>query len=976
MPCTKATVTNFISTLLMTMFSLSASAQIVENIKPGTVSGVIRDENNTPLAGVSISVENKKKGTSTSVSGDFLLTLSPGSYTIIISSVGFESQKINEIEVKSGKETTLSLVMKQSKKSKLSDVVVTSSAKKENAAGLLQMQKNNASMTDGISAEQINKTPDVNAAQTLKRVSGVTIQNDKFVTIRGMSDRYNNVMINGSQLPSTEPNRRNFSFDIIPNALIDNIVVNKTASPDLPGEFTGGVVQISSKDVPTKNFIQVAVGTGFNTASQNETFVSFKRDKNAYLGQVDANRYWYGDGRIVDPKKYYNDYVDYFNNKPQGLRNTGVQILNRWERYKYAYSPVQNYQLTGGFSKRFENGNSIGAVGAITYLNEQLVEKGEAANIQSFDGSSERYKLNTMFGGLVNVAYKTAKHKIALKNLYNIRYSHQFDSRLVTNVAIGELQQRYADVTLASSMFQTRLEGDHLLSVSNIKLDWFADYIKLNREQPDTRYLLSRLIGTIPDYNFQERNITWGGMFGSVLNETRNNAGFNFTVPFMFKGEKQSIKFGYIFSNREADFDASSLRILGDNSGAINQYKGLPYHKIVSASNFQNGTLVYFPTYVKSGSTGDRYNGEQQLHAAYAMADVRFLKKFRAIGGLRYERNQMKVSALFYEFPNGVLQLADSTKIYKESDFLPSVNLIYSLNPKMNFRAAASKTLARPDFIERSPFLYYDFVEQTQVVGEQSLQVTKIYNFDLRYEYYPAAGEIISTSFFYKKFDKPVERFFEIGSPTNIVQYRNLYKATALGFEVDVRKSLSFISPRTEFLKKLIVSANFSYLFGEIQATVTRKPSTPPNFPEDTFYIAKESRPIQGLAPYIFNAGISYQTNLWGVNLAFNRSGPKIVNGGLNSSIVQYENSRNILDLQLNAKLFKEKMEIRFNIGDILNEPFVIYSNNLNKATAGGFPNEAPNNDPNGSSFNADYDFVNYRVTKGVNFYFNVIYKF
>ena len=360
------------------------------------------------------------------------------------------------------------------------------------------------------------------------------------------------------------------------------------------------------------------------------------------------------------------------------------------------------------------------------------------------------------------------------------------------------------------------------------------------------------------------------------------------------------------------------------------------------------------------------------------MIDAKFFKKFRIIGGVRNENNRMEVKTIYFQQltnPPSV-KLVDSTQSYPESDWLPSVNLIYSINEKMNVRGAASKTLARPDFAERSTFVYYDFPEQLEVSGDKGLEITRINNYDLRFEYYPSGGEIFSASLFYKKFDKPVERFFVIGNPSNTVEYRNLYSATALGYEVDIRKTLEFINPASNIFKYFTVSTNFTKLSGSIKYTVTRKPGTAVTSPEDTFYIAGAKRAIQGLSPYIFNAGLSFQNLKWGINIAFNRSGRKIVNGGIVSSIVQFENPRSILDFQANARLFKRRIDLRFNISDILNQPFIIYSNNLKQDTNGGYAPEAPNDDPRGDAFDQEKDYVNYKVKKGTGFSLKVVYKF
>lgn len=954
-----------------------AVAASQSNPRPGKIAGVIRNEKNEEMPGVSVQVESVNKSTTTSVSGDYLLILPAGTYTLEFSFVGYQTRRITDAVVKEGETTDLSAVLTAASK-QMQAVVVTSGARKESTRSLLLMQKNNASMTNGISAEQIRVTPDNNTAQVLKRVSGITVQGEKFVTIRGVSDRYNNVLINGATLPSTEPNRRNFSFDIVPSAMVDNIIVNKTASPDLPGEFTGGLIQINTKDVPTENFLDFTIGTGFNTASSGKDFYSYKRDEKAFIGKVDENRKWFGDGKAFDPVDYTKKVVM---GKDTAFRNlVGSKIPNRWQTYNYKYTPVQNYQLTGGLSKRFTNGSSVGVIGALTYRNELLLEEGETRVLQQADFESQRYKYNTTIGGLLNLAYKSKHHKLAFKNLYNHKYSNQFDQQTGAYIGQGWYGKRKGEITLTNDMLFSRLEGEHVIGTKGIKIDWFGDHTRLTREQPDTRFLTGNSGEALSDmdnkyidkgkytYIFNFPLLTQSGLYSSTLEEKRKNAGGNVFVPFTVAGAKQLFKAGYAWSERKADFDGTGITIKGEDS-YTRPKKGLPYYEIVTPEAFGNGSLEYFTAYVRSETTGDRYEGTQNLQSWYGMLDLKLLKKLRLIGGLRHEDNKMKMATVFYSVVTGLSEFRDT--VYREKDWLPSVNLIYSISDKFSIRGAYSKTLARPDFVERSPYIYYDFVELTQVIGQNGLEVSRIKNYDLRFEYYPSGNEVLSASVFYKDFDKPVERFYNIGSSTNSVEYKNLYSATAKGFEIDVRKSLGFVKPESRWLQNLYISANFTYLKGAISYIVNKVPGTQ----KDTFFVAKGNRPIQGLSPYIINGGLNYQTKTWGFNLAYNRFGRRIVNGGTNTSLIQFENPRDILDLQLSTRVLKQKGEIKFNIADFLNQYYIIYSNNQNRNGVNQFPGEAGNDDPKGESFNEAVDFVNYKVKRGTSVSINFSYR-
>lgn len=946
----------------------------------GTVSGRIMDEENGQLVpGASIRIG--KKGTVSGVDGSFTLNLPAGKYEAEISSIGYGKKVITGIEVRSGQIFELNITLKRDKGT-LQAVVITGVARRESVRALLLAQKNNPAITDGISAEQIRVTPDNNAAQVLKRVSGLTVQNNKFVTIRGVSDRYNNVLINGATLPSTEPNRRNFSFDIVPTALIDNIVINKTALPDLPSEFTGGIVQINTKDIPVRNFLEFSIGSGFNTESINRDFVGFKRDEKAWLGKVDANRKWFGDGRVFDPVEYQQRSAG---GDIEYQKNVGKQIPNRWQLHKYPYTPMQSYQLAGGLNKPLKNDRSMGFVAAATYRQEQLYEEGDLRAIRQSDSWNERYLYATTIGGLANFAYKSARHKFAWKNLYNGRYSNLFNHQAGAYFMYGWWANRRSETTMTNGLIQSRLEGEHSIGKIRLKADWFADYIRLVREQPDNRFLTGKSVpegGTGIDslydtgveqhnYDFNETLAIRTGLHSSRLEEVRRNAGANIMLPFPLFRRKQFFKTGFAWSAREVDFDASNLLIKnGFNSNAYTVSKlNFPFYEVATPEAFERGDLRYQSGYPKAGTTGDRYTGTQTLKAGYAMLDLHLLEQLRLTGGMRYEDNRMVMSTVFYN-TDGYSIFSDT--VYHEKDWLPSVNLTYSVTPKLNLRAAYSKTLARPDFVERSPYTYFEFTELASVIGRKSLKYSRIYNYDFRVEYYPSGTEIISGSVFYKEFDNPVERFFYQGDHTNVIEYKNLISATARGFEIDVRKSLSFIDPEKSWLENVYISGNYTYLKGDIKVLITQKTAQD----KDTSFISSQTRPIQGLSPYIINGGLLYQGRLWGFNIAYNRFGRRIVNGGGDPNLVQYENPRDVVDLQLTTRLMDQKMEVRLNFSDLLNQYFIMYNNTTERNGYYPYPPPPDGTDPRGDGFNEQYDYISYKAKKGIGVSINVTYKF
>ncbi|HVI43508.1 MAG TPA: TonB-dependent receptor [Chitinophaga sp.] len=970
------------------------SVQLGNVHQPGNVHGQVLDAvTGDPVIGATIKVDDT--GAVTDVKGEYSIELPVGVYQLLVSSVGYTSRKYTDIHVQTGSPFILNIAL-SAQRGTLKGVEVVANAHRESVAALYLKQKNNAAISDGISAEQIKVTPDNNAAQVLKRVSGLTIQDDKFVTVRGLSDRYNNVMLNGSTLPSTEPNRRNFSFDIIPSGLIDNIIVNKTARPDMPAEFAGGLVQVTTKDIPDANYGSIMLGSGYNTNSAGRRMYSTKRGDYDYLGFDDGKRGWW---RKLWDRFTYADYLRNSDYKSAAAMNQ--HIPNNWGLRSYAYFPVQNFQANAGRRITFRNGAKLGITLGLTYRHEEHIADEERRTYlgDQYDFSGAAYSFNSAWGGILNVAYLQKGHRITFNNLYTRLFSNDTYDYSGNIRGFGpEFGHTYTNATLINSIWQRRLEGTHAIGKSGIIAGWHADWISVIRDQPDSRNSLgfhdpgdpngfSRYI--IADKTgFLGRGLS---LFNSRLEETRYNWGADVTIPFLPKNGRQKLKIGYAGAYRAADFISNGLLAVLDPSAGSNQEfvklaSLLPDYELLSGKYLRPGGIYYFPTgtnNVAGGNVGDAYNGLQQLNAAYLMLDLNLLKKVRLTGGVRMEHNRTTVNTVSFTPQTG--KAVDSLILYKKTDFLPSANLIYSVTPKVNIRLAYSETLSRPDFRERSPFIYYEFKERTEYKGAYGLKDARIYNFDLRFEFYPASGEVLSASVFYKKFDSPVELVVGgVPGGAQVYYYFNLRNSVNTGVEVDVRKTLGFLDPSSVWLSNFVLSGNASWMKANVRYN-TQEMLDAANgvsggqwkeLPPDS-----RKRPLQGLSPYVYNAGIGYTGKPVGVQVSYNRYGPRIVAGGLLPYMDQYENARDVLDLQVSTRLLENKLDIRLNVSDLLQQPFIIYDNvkllnNVSFIGDGTDARDNVNNDPRGTRYNPGLDYTRYRSYRGTNITLNATYNF
>lgn len=962
---------------------------------PGRVTGkIIDEENGEPVAGATIMINGN--GITTDADGNFSIRLPKGKYTASISFVGYGKKEVSDIDVKEEQTFTLNITLKR-EKGQLSAVVVKASARKETVAALLTRQKNNAATTDGISREQILRTPDNNVAQVLSRVSGINMQENKFAIVRGLSDRYNNVMLNGSVLPGTEPNVRNFSFDLIPSALIDNITVYKTATPELSAEFSGGIIEVNTRDIPAGDFVRIKMGTGINTKTTGKDFYQPKRGKQDFLGFDDNSRQLSSD---FD----YNGYaksvsMGYNGGDPDAGKIYGElssRFPNRYKMYKYTGTPVQDYEVNAAKVKEFNNGHKLGLIAAVTYRNDQQTQQYLDQMIP--DGfhryEGDQYSFNTTLSAMLNAGYSFGKHKISFKNLFSRKFTERSVIYLGEDLYNDQDVKGFGNFPLFNTIFQHRIEGEHGIGKKGFKLRWHVSLANTDRDEPDNKRTLGSKQRTEKTYGYvrDNDNLIYMSSYFSELKEKRYTWSLEAQQPFNLLNKKQLIKFGYQGSHRTADFAAELFTVRPDRNNPVNYY-GLPYYEALGADQFGTGKLMYYPYLSNPFIAGRKngYAGKQNLHAAYVMLDGRFTDWFRITGGLRMEKNKMETNTMGIRYlqdgtpvPNDTLNIIDKTNI------LPSVNLIFSLSSKFQIRASWYQTLARPEFRELAFFEYYEPDRNTWITGN-SLKQTSINNADLRFEYYPSADEIISVSGFYKKFTDPIELQMEAASSsadkTLRMTYMNLAESKDIGIELNFRKSLSFVMPASSIFQHLYISGNFSWMDASVK--MRGRPLQDSvgidGVSYKLYHETEQSRPLFGQAPYLINGALLYAGDKFGINVAYSRTGPRVVVGSEYKHYNEYENARDVIDLQLSYKFLKDnKAEVKINASDLLNQPIIRYFNNFKNFQDAIRGKVAPGADgmvhipaaKKGTGYNEDEDEIRRKYWMGRNFSISFSYTF
>ncbi len=941
----------------------------------GKLNGIILDsKTGETLPGATVLLEGTSLVGSADFDGKFNINNIPeGKYNLIVNYISYNTKKITEIIIKTNELLNINVQLDPSSSQDLNEIEVVVTLNKENNTALILQQKNNGSLSDGISAETIRKSPDKNTSDVLKRVSGASIQDNKFAIIRGLNDRYNSAFLNGAPLPSTESDRKAFSFDIFPSNMLDNLVIIKTARPDLPGEFAGGIIEINTKNIPEKNFISLTTSSGYNSITTGKTQYYYKGGKTDWLGIDDGTRKL--SSEMPNTSEYPIDIHE------QAALAKKIKTSD-WGVYNKVFQPNSSFQISAGSTIKLKEKDFFGIIASLSYNNSFNFFKTNRYTYQSGQPNDrnnplladkiyndETYQVQKLIGGLLNMSVKlNSNNSISLKNMYSITS----DDKTIKRGGTTTPNEIHPNIIKATTLWYTQniistsqIVGEHLLPNSKIKINWNGNLSQITRDIPNLRrhvyikesYLQNLQIDPSEPPIYNPNDTVFSAQFGSPKSNSSDYSGVSmwsklkeklysgkFDVSRNFKfcpNFSSEIKSGLLYQQRLRTFDFrqfiySPYHINGGNTIFNSNISQLNENSIFTQDNMgliQQGTggnknvggfILSETTYPDSP-----YSAESKLNACYGLFDLKYKSFLRLITGVRYERYYQKISY------NDLLFAINKKVITQDTinnDLLPSVNLIYSLTEKTNIRASFSRTLNRPEFRELAPFLFFDFNTGFSLNGDPSIQRATIDNYDLRFEWFPQGGQLISLTTFYKKFINPIELFK--GQNTYQVVYGNTPSAFAAGIEFEYRINIGNFYKNDsnrigKFLNDITLFSNLALLKSEVDAQAPKNPLLASS-------VSTYKRPLQGQSPYIINAGINYFNKKYNFSLSalINKIGPRIYLVGNNIYQEIWESSRTIVDLQLTKSFLKNNnLEIKINIKDLFanNQPLQFYQNYANK---------------------------------------------
>lgn len=888
---------NKLFSVLLLVFTVIPTLLFAQN---GKITGVIKEEgSNSPLAGVSVAIVGASQATSSDFEGDYTLEVAPGTYKIVFSYVGYQKKEITDIKVEAGKSAVVDVNL-TSTDSKIDEVVITVSARKNTEQSILNMQKSSGVVMDGLSSQAIQRSGASNIASAVRVVPGVSVQDGKYLYVRGLGDRYTKSILNGIDIPGLDPDKNTVQMDVFPTGVLENIIVMKTASAELPADFTGGVIDIVTKDIPAQKNLGISASLGYNpNVHFKDDFVSYKGSKTDFLG------YDYGNRNLPVVKDYtiLNPIV------PEN-RNAVEQVARAFDPNMAARrksSNMPDLSLGIDYSNQFKIGeNTLGVIGLLNYKRNTMFYKGFQNGIyqkpNQTDESSELRadktttgdlgEQNVLLSGMLGLNYKTARSKYTL-NALRIQSGESRAAIFNQTYKISNSNEtmRHTLEYTERAITNLLLSGKHSNENADFITEWKLSptWVKVNdKDMRQTTFVLNSsgqyVVNT--DAGLPIR-------FWRYLDEFNGVAKLDFTKKLNLFERESSLKFGGLYSHKKRDYRINnySIEYRNNNKDAAN---GDP-NGFLSPENIYNAEMDRGYWIRGNYQASNTFEASQQTGAAYASLEVKPLEKLKAIVGLRGENyvtifTGQNVDGLKY----------DKVKTINKFDLFPSLNLIYNTHTNHNLRASYSRTVARPSFKELSVVQIYDPLTEMRFLGNLDLVPSYINNIDLRYEIFAKDAQMFALSGFYKGFKNPIElQAYNDSAPLDITP-KNSPSATVIGLEFEGRKNFGFIS---EDLKELSLNLNVTVVKSEIEMREEEYVSRQ-SFAREGQEISKK-RQLQGQSPYLINTGLSYNSSSKGLEagIFYNVQGRtlEIIGFARNSDV--YSRPFNSLNLNVSKKI-------------------------------------------------------------------------
>lgn len=956
---------------------------------------VVESDFGQPIARASVTILDTPFGAMTDDQGNFTLSgVPPGIYSLQVRGSGYLPKIIPEVSISPGAFTDRRIEA-VAEIEEMEELVVPGEIEKTSETGLLAERQEITSVADAIGADLIAKVGAATAGAAMRRMVGTSVVDDRYVVVRGLSDRYVNTFLNGGRLPSSDPDKRAVNVDLFPGSVLESILTKKTFTPDMPGDFTGGSVDIRTKDFPDKPSFGAGYTMEYNSqASFNPNFLTYNGGGTGPFGfranqrLIPESVTSLGQSVLLDPAagKSLNVTVPGDLEKADAINNAMRQMNPTVAVTNKTVGPNTTINLQGGDSVDFGPDQKAGVLGAFSYRHKFSYFTNAVRNnydatynpiskqgslIPQFEFEQTQGKEEVLWGGLLNLAGQPSKdHHLGA----NIMYSKAASDITTFNVdpTIKDINYQQQNISYGERdllYFQAR--GDHLIKEArNLKVEWNGGLGQSSLTEPDNRVFQSQYNSNTGVYSQLPQQETLGTLSADPLQRYQRQLTDNsyyaivdFTLPYFEEAENNDSDFKtgfyYDYAGRTYNQWAGSYYYGQANDpeyltygGPTDPTGGKTWADVFLDDNRSglvnpagtpppgNDKPLSWSLYDSTGTSGSYYQGEQNITASYVMTDFRLFKQLKLTGGARFENTYLETSGI----PgNNSGLFPSSSGVIKQLDLLPAAAATFELAKDINLRFAWSQTLARPSFKELGPVITQDFSSSTLFIGNPNLQLSHANNYDFRAEWFPRAGEVLAFSLFYKDLSNPIEQSIFVQNGIQYYQYINNTQAIVWGAEFEIRKRLDQVA---SWLKDFSVNFNFTQIQSQVDLTPYQQAQ------QAAIGIFNTTRPLQGQPTYITNAGLDYNNVAYNfyAGLFFNVTGPMLYAVGADLPSI-YEQPAPSLDFNLTQGL-TENWKLTFRAKNLLNP---IYRRTI---TYNG----------------AEYDYSTY--TKGWDMSMNVSYGF
>jgi len=887
----------------------TASAQNRTALTGGNsvLKGVVFDKSTgEPLAGVILFLEGSRQYITSGSDGSYIIkNVSAGRDTLSVSLLSYKKVSVPDILIVPG-ENELDIVMEESS-STLEEVVVSSVKRMNSQIAVINATREADVVMSGISGKQISQNQERNAAEVVRRIPGVSLTDDRYIMVRGLAGRYNNVWINNSAVPSTESDSRAFSFDMMPASQIESIMIVKSPSAEIPADFSGGFVKIMTKGISEQNEMLLSWGMNYNSSTHFKEFIYNKPSPTDFLGFDSGERAL----RPVLPLRMDNS------DNAQVTEITRNGFSHQWQVKSKNSLPDQKISLMVNRHRKLKSSGEVGAGFALNYsLSSSSIAGMQNSRYGAYNTvedipehlysyTDDQYSTDSKIGSMLNFSYLKGGTKIEFRNTLNQQGKSRYTFREGwQNVSARYNQQKFEYLYWSRTTYTGQLAGTHRTGKQEV--EWNFGYSYAGHNQPDRRIINREENLIYGDRYYAQMAIDQNEISRDFveLDEHTFSGAVNTTFSKLSAGSlKGELKAGLYGEHRTRDYKNRQFfyRFNQNNLPEDFVYRDV-VSQILTEENYSADKLFLY----EDTDNRNSYEGSNTLGAAYLSLKLN-TGNFNLLAGLRFEANFMKIRSYdkIYEFSTTDHNI-DHIKL------LPSLNASFNINDKSLVRVAYGSSVNRHEFREVSSSVYYDFNLFSDVKGNPDLKNASIHNLDIRYEIYPTTGEYITFALFYKHFINPIEWTYLDAGGSYTYTFENALGADNYGAEADIRKSLDFTG-----IKGLTLGLNAALIYSRI------------NF--DSENSLQVDRPMQGQSPYLVNFSLYYDHPSSGVNLGllYNRIGKRIVGIGrvdtgsgasINNDVPDtYELSRDLVDFVLTKRLGKH-VDLKLNIKDILNQ--------------------------------------------------------